>query len=70
MLSECQTKPRPCRIAARYPAGTGGGIPRNGVFAPNFSAQFTRAVAAIKRARVTIAPIVIVWPVSPSKKKL
>jgi hypothetical protein len=68
MLSECQTKPRRCRIAARYPVGTGGGIARNGVFAPNFSAQFTRAVAAIKRARVTSRRL-IVRPVSPLEQE-
>ena len=39
-------------------------------FRVNFSDQFTLAVATISMPSVMIAPIVIVSPVSPSKKKL
>ena len=50
-------------------AQTGNG----GVFAggrANFSAQLTRAVATMRMPSVIIAPIVIVRPLRPSKKKL
>ena len=36
----------------------------------NISTQSTLAVAIIRIARVTIAPIVMVSPLNPSKKKL
>ena len=62
---------RPERCSAGEPfhraCGIGGGVIELG---ENFSAQLIFAVAIINTASVTIAPIVIVSPVSPSKKKL
>jgi hypothetical protein len=48
----------------------GGAISRIVAGDVNFSAQFTLAVVIMSSASVTMAPIVIVKPVSPSKKKL
>ena len=48
-------------------AGIGGGAAARGVKA---ALQFTRAVKAMSSASVVMAPMVIVMPVSPSKKKL
>ena len=49
---------------ARFPSGGGT------AFRENFSLQLTFAVVTMRMPSVMIAPIVIVSPVSPSKKKL
>ena len=50
--------------------GSLGGVEGAGLVVLNLSAQFTFAVRIINSPRVTMAPMVSVSPVMPSKKKL